>query len=154
MTHQNLPRCQVEDGRLKIKPLGDWIKDDLEAYFAEYNCLAIRWKLKAIPRSAARLARPKSSQTNIQELVARADGTRSNAVSTRMSRRCRLPIATKLVRTIRFLTKSTIGLSVTRNIVTKCKNKSWRTIVAGRRDTYFGSSPPVQNRLNNAPHSS
>ncbi|MEM8919058.1 MAG: phosphoadenylyl-sulfate reductase [Pseudomonadota bacterium] len=36
-TRQNLPRFEVEDGRLKINPLGDWIKDDLEAYFEEHD---------------------------------------------------------------------------------------------------------------------
>ena len=34
-TRQNLPRFQIEDGRLKVNPLGDWVKADLEAYFAE-----------------------------------------------------------------------------------------------------------------------
>lgn len=33
VTRQNLPRFEVEDGRLKINPLGDWTKDDLEAWF-------------------------------------------------------------------------------------------------------------------------
>lgn len=33
VTRQNLPRFEIEDGRLKINPLGDWTKDDLEAYF-------------------------------------------------------------------------------------------------------------------------
>ena len=37
VTRQNLPRFEVEDGRLKINPLGDWTKDDLEAYFAEHD---------------------------------------------------------------------------------------------------------------------
>jgi phosphoadenosine phosphosulfate reductase len=32
-----MPRFEVEDGRLKINPLGDWTKDDLEAYFAEHD---------------------------------------------------------------------------------------------------------------------
>ncbi len=36
-TRQNMPRFEVEDGRLKINPLGDWAKDDLEAYFAEHD---------------------------------------------------------------------------------------------------------------------
>jgi phosphoadenosine phosphosulfate reductase len=36
-TRKNLPRFEVEDGRLKINPLGDWVKDDLEAYFAEHD---------------------------------------------------------------------------------------------------------------------
>jgi phosphoadenosine phosphosulfate reductase len=34
-TRANLPRFELEDGRLKVNPLGDWTKDDLEAYFAE-----------------------------------------------------------------------------------------------------------------------
>ncbi|AEG47975.1 Phosphoadenylyl-sulfate reductase (thioredoxin) [Sphingobium chlorophenolicum L-1] len=33
VTRQNLPRFEIEDGRLKINPLGDWTKDDLEAWF-------------------------------------------------------------------------------------------------------------------------
>lgn len=37
VTRQNLPRFEVEDGRLKINPLGDWTKDDLEAWFAEHD---------------------------------------------------------------------------------------------------------------------
>lgn len=37
VTRQNLPRFEVEDGRLKINPLGDWIKEDLEAYFEEHD---------------------------------------------------------------------------------------------------------------------
>ena len=37
VTRQNLPRFEVEQGRLKINPLGDWTKDDLEAYFAEHE---------------------------------------------------------------------------------------------------------------------
>jgi len=37
VTRQNLPRFEVEDGRLKINPLGDWTKTDLEAYFAEHD---------------------------------------------------------------------------------------------------------------------
>ena len=37
VTRQNLPRFEVEDGRLKINPLGDWTKDDLEAYFEQYD---------------------------------------------------------------------------------------------------------------------
>ena len=36
-TRQNMPRFEIEDGRLKINPLGDWAKDDLEAYFAEHD---------------------------------------------------------------------------------------------------------------------
>jgi phosphoadenosine phosphosulfate reductase len=36
-TRQNMPRFEVEDGRLKINPLGDWTKDDLEAYFEEHD---------------------------------------------------------------------------------------------------------------------
>ena len=37
VTRQNLPRFQIEDGRLKINPLGDWTKDDLDAYFALHD---------------------------------------------------------------------------------------------------------------------
>tara|TARA_A100001391_G_scaffold114330_1_gene77182 strand:+ start:5356 stop:6153 length:798 start_codon:yes stop_codon:yes gene_type:complete len=37
VTRQNLPRFEVEKGRLKINPLGDWTKDDLEAYFEEHD---------------------------------------------------------------------------------------------------------------------
>ena len=37
VTRQNLPRFEIEDGRLKINPLGDWTKDDLEAYFEEHD---------------------------------------------------------------------------------------------------------------------
>lgn len=37
VTRQNLPRFEIEDGRLKLNPLGDWTKDDLEAYFAEHD---------------------------------------------------------------------------------------------------------------------
>lgn len=37
VTRQNLPRFEVEDGRLKINPLGDWTKDDLEAWFEAEN---------------------------------------------------------------------------------------------------------------------
>ncbi|HEX7740977.1 MAG TPA: phosphoadenylyl-sulfate reductase, partial [Sphingobium sp.] len=36
-TRQNLPRFEVEDGRLKINPLGDWTKDDLESWFEEHD---------------------------------------------------------------------------------------------------------------------
>jgi len=37
VTRQNLPRFEVEDGRLKINPLGDWTKQDLEAWFEEHD---------------------------------------------------------------------------------------------------------------------
>ncbi len=37
VTRQNLPRFEVEDGRLKINPLGDWVKADLDAYFEEHD---------------------------------------------------------------------------------------------------------------------
>jgi phosphoadenosine phosphosulfate reductase len=37
VTRQNLPRFEIEDGRLKINPLGDWTKDDLDAWFAEHD---------------------------------------------------------------------------------------------------------------------
>ena len=36
-TRQNIARFEVEDGRLKINPLGDWVKSDLDAYFAEHD---------------------------------------------------------------------------------------------------------------------
>ena len=36
-TRQNIARFEIEDGRLKVNPLGDWVKADLEAYFAEHN---------------------------------------------------------------------------------------------------------------------
>jgi phosphoadenosine phosphosulfate reductase len=36
-TRQNIARFEIEDGRLKVNPLGDWIKADLEAYFAEHD---------------------------------------------------------------------------------------------------------------------
>lgn len=36
-TRQNLPRFEVEDGRLKLNPLGDWTKTDLEAYFEKHQ---------------------------------------------------------------------------------------------------------------------
>ena len=32
-TRQNIARFEVEDGRLKVNPLGDWVKADLDAYF-------------------------------------------------------------------------------------------------------------------------
>lgn len=37
VTRQNLPRFEIEEGRLKLNPLGDWTKDDLEAYFAAHD---------------------------------------------------------------------------------------------------------------------
>ena len=37
VTRQNIPRFEVEDGRLKVNPLGDWVKGDLEAYFAVHD---------------------------------------------------------------------------------------------------------------------
>lgn len=37
VTRANLPRFEVEDGRLKINPLGDWTKDDLETWFEEHD---------------------------------------------------------------------------------------------------------------------
>lgn len=37
VTRQNLPRFEIEDGRLKINPLGDWTKTDLDAYFEEHD---------------------------------------------------------------------------------------------------------------------
>ena len=37
VTRQNLPRFEIEDGRLKINPLGDWDKTALETYFAAHD---------------------------------------------------------------------------------------------------------------------
>jgi len=37
VTRQNLPRFEIEDGRLKINPLGDWTKQDLDAYFEAHD---------------------------------------------------------------------------------------------------------------------
>lgn len=37
VTRQNLPRFEIEDGRLKINPLGDWTKADLDAYFEAHD---------------------------------------------------------------------------------------------------------------------
>lgn len=37
VTRENLPRFEVEEGRLKINPLGDWTKADLDAYFEEHD---------------------------------------------------------------------------------------------------------------------
>lgn len=37
VTRNNIPRFEIADGLLKINPLGDWIKDDLEAYFEEHD---------------------------------------------------------------------------------------------------------------------
>ena len=37
ITRQNLPRFEVEDGRLKVNPLGDWVKADLDAYFEAHD---------------------------------------------------------------------------------------------------------------------
>lgn len=37
VTRENLPRFEIENGRLKINPLGDWAKDDLEAYFSAHG---------------------------------------------------------------------------------------------------------------------
>lgn len=36
-TRKNLPRFEIEDGRLKINPLGDWDKAALEAYFEAHD---------------------------------------------------------------------------------------------------------------------
>lgn len=37
VTRKNLPRFEIEKGRLKINPLGDWAKPDLEAYFEKHD---------------------------------------------------------------------------------------------------------------------
>jgi len=36
-TRQNIARFEIEDGRLKLNPLGDWVKADLDAYFAAHD---------------------------------------------------------------------------------------------------------------------
>jgi phosphoadenosine phosphosulfate reductase len=36
-TRNAMPRFEVEDGRLKINPLADWTKADLDAYFAAHD---------------------------------------------------------------------------------------------------------------------
>jgi phosphoadenosine phosphosulfate reductase len=36
-TRQNIARFEIDDGRLKVNPLGDWVKADLEAYFAAHD---------------------------------------------------------------------------------------------------------------------
>ena len=37
VTRQNIARFEIEDGRLKVNPLGDWVKADLDAYFAAHD---------------------------------------------------------------------------------------------------------------------
>lgn len=37
VTRQNLPRFEIEDGRLKINPLGDWDKAALDAWFEAHD---------------------------------------------------------------------------------------------------------------------
>lgn len=36
-TRQTIARFEIADGRLKVNPLGDWVKADLEAYFAAHD---------------------------------------------------------------------------------------------------------------------
>jgi phosphoadenosine phosphosulfate reductase len=36
-TRQNVARFEIDGGRLKLNPLGDWVKADLEGYFARYD---------------------------------------------------------------------------------------------------------------------
>jgi len=36
-TRQNIARFEIEEGRIKINPLGDWVKADLEAYFERHD---------------------------------------------------------------------------------------------------------------------
>ncbi len=36
-TRANLPRFEIEEGRLKVNPLIDWSKDQLEAYIAQHD---------------------------------------------------------------------------------------------------------------------
>ena len=35
-TRENIARFEIEDGRLKVNPLGDWQKPELDAYFAAH----------------------------------------------------------------------------------------------------------------------
>lgn len=37
VTRQNIARFELDEGRLKINPLGDWVKADLDAYFAAHE---------------------------------------------------------------------------------------------------------------------
>ena len=37
VTRQNIARFEVEDDRLKVNPLGDWVRADLEAYFEAHD---------------------------------------------------------------------------------------------------------------------
>lgn len=37
VTRENIARFEVEDGRLKLNPIGDWVKADLDAYFDEHD---------------------------------------------------------------------------------------------------------------------
>ena len=37
VTRQNIARFEIEDGRLKVNPLGDWVKADLDAYFDKHD---------------------------------------------------------------------------------------------------------------------
>lgn len=37
ITRQTIARFEIEDGRLKVNPLGDWTKADLDAYFAAHD---------------------------------------------------------------------------------------------------------------------
>ncbi len=37
VTRQDIPRFEIEEGRLKVNPLGNWVKADLEAYFEEHD---------------------------------------------------------------------------------------------------------------------
>lgn len=36
-TRQNMPRFEIDKGLLKLNPLGDWVKADLEAYFEKHD---------------------------------------------------------------------------------------------------------------------
>ena len=36
-TRATLPRVEADEGRLKVNPLADWSKTDLEAYFADHD---------------------------------------------------------------------------------------------------------------------
>lgn len=37
VTRQNIARFEIDNGKLKLNPLGDWTKTDLDAYFEEHD---------------------------------------------------------------------------------------------------------------------
>lgn len=83
VTRQNLPRFEVEDGRLKINPLGIGPRRTWKPISRPNNCRVTRWRRRAICRSAANPARPRFCRAKTRAPVAGADGTRWNAVSIR-----------------------------------------------------------------------